>query len=140
MQEQRIEIFVNKLWQYARLRAFGPNAGVLLERAKQVKDSLKGIDVSSYRQHIGEELTACVLNYAVQHYARASCETCQSISDCSDTDAWPCEKYIKDHDLFTANMVLLYDAIFSLDGAYGFDGGKMVAVISSFLEELDKSK
>lgn len=140
MQEQRIDGFVNKLWQFARLRAYEPNAEVLLTRAKQVKNSLRGINALTERQQIGEALTACILNFAVQHYARASCGICQNIPDCPDTDSGPCARFAKDTEAYTANLVLLYDAIFSLDGAYGFNGGKMVAVISSFLEELNKNQ
>jgi len=137
MQDQRIEMFVDRLWKHARLRSFGPGGEGLNESAKKVKFALSGINPFLERQQIGEELTAHVLNFAVMRYARPSCETCQRISDCINMDNGPCEKYEKDPDAFTANLVLLYDAIFSLDGAYGFDGGKMVAVISSFLDQLD---
>lgn len=135
--QAKIEKFVSRLWQYARIKALGASQESLRGTVLDLKASLSGIDPNADWQAIGEELVVQILKYTVDQYARHNCSTCLNVCTAFDgSSRETCENFIEDVDAYQASLVQLYDAIFILDGSYGLEAGRMVSIVATFLDEL----
>lgn len=107
--------------------------------AQQIKRLFDELRLITCGIDIGEALTAHILNYVVQNYARESCITCRRFPEgCPKSDVGRCDDYSHDAEAEAEARVHLYDALFMLDGVYCFNAGETVSVVTLFLAELKK--